>query len=172
MVWGYSPYVPFAKRVGLSATLIWQKADSASDWCYELRCRAAQQQILNWGDGLAWCRALHHDVSRKGDVVQGDNPMSILRKPLDERFDDGAVFHYCTVILPNVRHTYPYLTGDLPIKVGDWVEVPFGKEDLPRRGQIGSVTDCIRQTAPWPPEQNKTVLRILEAPPASEEKPV
>ena len=136
MVWGYSPYVPFAKRVELSATLIWQKADSASDWCY------------------------------------GDNPMSIQRKPLDERFDDGAVFHYCTVILPNVRHTYPYLTGDLPIKVGDWVEVPFGKEDLPRRGQIGSVTDCIRQTAPWPPEQNKTVLRILEAPPASEEKPV
>ncbi len=83
--------------------------------------------------------------------------------------DDGTMFHYCTVRIECVRRTYSYLTGGLPLKVGDWVEVPFGKEDQPRRGQIGSLTDCTRLVAPWPPEQTKTVLRIVEAPSKSEE---
>ncbi len=78
--------------------------------------------------------------------------------------DDGTVFHYCTVRLQGVRRAYSYLTGDLPLKVGDWVEVPFGKEDQPRCGQVGSLTDCTRLVAPWPPEQTKTVLRVVEAP--------
>lgn len=78
--------------------------------------------------------------------------------------DDGTVFHYCTVRLQGVPRPYAYLTGGLPLQVGDWVEVPFGKNDMPRRGQVGSVTDCTRTAAPWPPEQTKTVLRVVEAP--------
>lgn len=85
--------------------------------------------------------------------------------------DDGAVFHYCTVRLQGVRRSYAYLTGGLPLQVGDWVEVPFGKDDLPRRGQVKSITDCTRATAPWPPEQTKTVLRVVEAPVEPEKTP-
>ncbi|WP_297720066.1 hypothetical protein [Intestinimonas sp.] len=85
--------------------------------------------------------------------------------------DDGTVFHYCTVRLQGVRRTYSYLTGALPLKVGDWVEVPFGKEKQPRCGQVASVTDCTRLAAPWPPEQTKTVLRIVKAPSGAEEAP-
>lgn len=86
----------------------------------------------------------------------------------EESTGDGTVFHYCTVRLQGVRRTYSYLTGDLPLQVGDWVEVPFGKEDRPRCGQITSITDCTRPEAPWPPEQSKTVLRAAEAPAAPE----
>lgn len=78
--------------------------------------------------------------------------------------DDGTVFHYCTVQLAGIPRPYVYLTEALPLKVGDWVEVPFGKDDIPRRGQVSSLTDCTRTAAPWPPEQTKTVLRVLEAP--------
>lgn len=87
---------------------------------------------------------------------------------MDELPDDGTVFHYCTVRLQGVRRPYAYLTGNLTLKVGDWVEVPFGKDDTPRCGQIGSLTDCTRLVAPWPPEQTKAVLRVVEAPVESE----
>lgn len=83
--------------------------------------------------------------------------------------DDPVIYHYCTVHIPGVRRPYAYLTGGLPLQVGDWVEVPFGKDDLPRRGQIGSPTVCTRATAPWPPEQAKTVLHVVDAPVESEE---
>ena len=116
----------------------------------------------------SWERRLRQALAPATRYAKSRKP-SVDVPPTDKRFDDGAVFHYCTVVFQDVRRPYSYLTGGLPIKVGDWVEVPFGKEDLPRCGQIGSVTECTRLTAPWPPEQTKTVLRILEAP---EEKPV
>ena len=81
------------------------------------------------------------------------------------------IYHYCTVRVVGVRRPYAYLTGDLPLQVGDWVEVPFGKDDLPRRGQVNSLTDCTRATAPWPPEQTKTVLRVVDAPTEPEKTP-
>lgn len=83
----------------------------------------------------------------------------------DDLPDDGTVFHYCTVRLQGVRRPYAYLTGDVPLQVGDWVEVPFGKGDIPRRGQVSALTACTRTAAPWPPERTKTVLRIAETPP-------
>ena len=96
--------------------------------------------------------------------------MSVHVLSTEDITDDGTVFHYCTVRIKGVQRSYSYLTGDLPLKVGDWVEVPFGKEAQPRCGQVGSLTDCTRLVAPWPPEQTKTVLRIVTAPPESEKK--
>ena len=85
--------------------------------------------------------------------------------------DDSIVFHYCTVHVSGVRRPYAYLTGGLPLQVGDWVEVPFGKDDLSRCGQVSSLTACNRATAPWPPEQTKTILRVVEAPVEAEKTP-
>ena len=91
------------------------------------------------------------------------------RPPEDPKPDDGTVFHYCSVQIEGVRRSYAYLTGGLPLKVGDWVELPFGKDDAPRKGQVKAVMDCTRTVAPWPPEQTKTVAQIIAAP---EDEPV
>ena len=86
-------------------------------------------------------------------------------KPIaDTKPDDGTVYHYCSVQVQGTRHPYAYLTGGLPLKVGDWVELPFGKDDVPRHGQVKAVMDCTRMVAPWPPEQTKTVIRTIDAP--------
>lgn len=86
-------------------------------------------------------------------------------KPIaDTKPDDGTVYHYCSVQVQGTRRPYAYLTGGLPLKVGDWVELPFGKDDVPRHGQVKAVMDCTRMVAPWPPEQTKTVIRMIDAP--------
>lgn len=88
-------------------------------------------------------------------------------KPIaDAKPDDGTVYHYCSVQVQGTRRPYAYLTGGLPLKVGDWVELPFGKDDVLRRGQVKAVMDCTRMVAPWPPEQTKTVIRTIETPAA------
>ena len=48
--------------------------------------------------------------------------------------------------------------------MGDWVKVPFGMENVVKRGKVTSVTRCTRRTAPWPPEETKTVLCMTEQP--------
>ena len=84
----------------------------------------------------------------------------------DTKPDDGTVYHYCSVQVQGARRPYAYLTGGLLLKVGDWVELPFGKDDVPRHGQVKAVMDCTRMVAPWPPEQTKTVIRTIETPAA------
>ena len=92
-------------------------------------------------------------------------PRSYTGKPVaDTKPDDGTVYHYCSVQVQGTRRPYAYLTGGLPLKVGDWVELPFGKGDVLRRGQVKAVMDCTRKTAPWPPKQTKTVIRTIDAP--------
>lgn len=92
-------------------------------------------------------------------------PRSNPNKPIvDAKPDDGTVYHYCSVQVQGTRRPYAYLTGGLPLKVGDWVELPFGKDDVLRQGQIKAVMDCTRMVAPWPPEQTKTVIRTIDAP--------
>ncbi len=86
-------------------------------------------------------------------------------KPIaDAKSDDGTVYHYCSVQVQGTRRPYAYLTGGLPLKVGDWVELPFAKDDVLRLGQVKAVMDCTRMVAPWPPEQTKTVIRTIDAP--------
>ena len=92
-------------------------------------------------------------------------PRSNPSKPIvDAKPDDGTVYHYCSVQVQGTRRPYAYLTGGLPLKVGDRVELPFGKDDVLRRGQVKAVMDCTRMVAPWPPEQTKTVIRTIDAP--------
>ena len=91
-------------------------------------------------------------------------PDSAAKPGADAKPDDGTVYHYCSVQLQGMHRSYAYLTGGLPLKAGDWVELPFGKGDLLRQGQVKAVMDCTRTVAPWPPEQTKTVIRVVEAP--------
>ena len=94
-------------------------------------------------------------------------PRSYTGTPIaDTKPDDGTVYHYCSIQVQGTRRPYAYLTGGLPLKVGDWVELPFGKDDVLRHGQVKAVMDCTRMVAPWPPEQTKTVIRTIDAPAA------
>lgn len=94
-----------------------------------------------------------------------EKPRSDTGKPIeDTKPDDGTVYHYCSVQVQGARRPYAYLTGGLPLKVGDWVELPFGKDDVLRQGQVKAVMDCTRMVAPWPPEQTKTVICTIDAP--------
>ena len=96
---------------------------------------------------------------------QKSKPRSYTAKPIaDTKLDDGTVYHYCSVQVQGTRRPYAYLTGGLPLKVGDWVELPFGKDDVLRRGQVKAVMDYTRMVAPWPPEQTKTIIRTIDAP--------
>ena len=81
--------------------------------------------------------------------------------------DDGTVYHYCSVWVQGTQRPYAYMTGGLPLKVGDWVELPFGEDDALRRGQVKAVMDCTRMAAPWPPKRTKTVIRTIDAPAAT-----
>ena len=81
--------------------------------------------------------------------------------------DDGTVYHYCSVWVQGTQRPYAYMTGGLPLKVGDWVELPFGEDDALRRGQVKAVMDCTRMAALWPPERTKTVIRTIDTPAAT-----
>ena len=88
--------------------------------------------------------------------------------------DDGTIFHYCSVMVSVSNHPYAYLTGGLPLKVGDIVEVPFGSNNAPWRGEVVEVMDCTRSVAPWSPEKTKTVKRVVAhnvVEPPKEDKP-
>lgn len=87
--------------------------------------------------------------------------------------DDGTIFHYCLVMVSVSSRPYAYLTGGLPLKVGDIVEVPFGSGNAIWQGEVVEVMDCTRATAPWPPEKTKTVSRVVtpKAEPPEEDKP-
>lgn len=87
--------------------------------------------------------------------------------------DDGTIFHYCSVVVSVANRPYAYLTGGLPLKVGDIVEVPFGSGNAIWQGEVVEVMDCTRATAPWPPEKTKTVSRVVtpKAEPPEEDKP-
>ena len=84
------------------------------------------------------------------------------------RIDPAALDRQLTISGCDNRRELPYhkalLAGELPLSVGDWVKVPFGMENVVKRGKVTSVTRCTRRTAPWPPEETKTVLCMTEQP--------
>ena len=55
-----------------------------------------------------------------------------------------------------------YLTGGLPLAVGDLVVVPVGKQNAEKTGCVTDVFVCSAQDAPYPPEKAKFVLRKAE----------
>ena len=75
--------------------------------------------------------------------------------------DSGKLYRYCQVQLEGMEKSYSYLAEDIPVQVGDWVEVPFGRENSPRQGKVISVQTYTAADAPWPPERSKAILRTV-----------
>ena len=77
--------------------------------------------------------------------------------------DSTPAYRYCFVRVDNGRR-YAYLTAGLPVKKGDHVRVPYGKNNELKEGVVHDVGNYTRDTAPWPPEKTKRVLEILPKP--------
>ena len=108
------------------------------------------------------------------DEYIGEPPETAPKPALSEIQDDGTIFHYCSVMVSVSNRPYAYLTGGLPLKVGDVVEVPFGSGNAIWRGEVVQVMDCTRSDAPWCPEKTKSVARVATprvVEPAKEDKP-
>ena len=98
------------------------------------------------------------------DEPIGESPEIAPKPALNEITDNGSIFHYCSVLVSVSDHPYAYLTGGLPLKAGDTVEVPFGRDNAIWQGEVVEVMDCTRHSAPWPPEKTKTVARVVAEP--------
>lgn len=83
--------------------------------------------------------------------------------------DSTPTYRYGLVRVDN-GHRYAYLTAGLPVKKGDHVRVPYGKDNELKEGVVHAVGNYTRDTAPWPPEKTKRVLEILPNPQASVKK--
>ena len=132
--------------------------------CQHLLQLALENPNLEENRKKQFRRAFSTVVPSSGRSKPRSNPSKHIA---DTKPDDGTVYHYCSVQVQGTRRPYAYLTGGLPLKVGDWVELPFGKDDVPRHGQVKAVMDCTRMAAPWPPERTKTVIRTIDAPAAT-----
>ena len=98
--------------------------------------------------------------------------------------NSGGYYQFCKVQFKENGAGYAYLTGGLPLAVGDFVVVPVGNRNAEKTGRVTDVFVCSAQDAPYPPEKAKFVLRKSErsaapeepkappAPPVQEETPV
>ena len=76
----------------------------------------------------------------------------------------AAVYRYCRIHLDGIGMDFYYRTEDEALQAGDFVAVPFGRENRERIGQLVSVALCTAADAPYPPEKTKEILRRTERP--------
>ena len=81
----------------------------------------------------------------------------------------GGYYQFCKVQFKDGGSPYAYLTGGLPLAVGDFVVVPVGNRNAEKTGCVTGVFVCSAQDAPYPPEKAKFVLRKAERPATPEE---
>ena len=81
----------------------------------------------------------------------------------------GGYYQFCKVQFKDGGSPYAYLTGGLPLAVGDFVVVPVGNQNAEKTGRVMDVFVCSAQDAPYPPEKAKFVLRKADCPTVPEE---
>ena len=86
-----------------------------------------------------------------------------------EKPTSGGYYQFCKVQFKDGGSPYAYLTGGLPLAVGDFVVVPVGNRNAEKTGCVTDVFVCSAQDAPYPPEKAKFVLRKAERPATPEE---
>lgn len=84
--------------------------------------------------------------------------------------NSGGYYQFCKVQFKDGGSPYAYLTGGLPLAVGDFVLVPVGNRNAEKTGRVTDVFVCSAQDAPYPPEKAKFVLRKSEQTAFTEKK--
>ena len=72
---------------------------------------------------------------------------------------EEKTYEYCKLAFPDVPREYAYLADGMHLRVGDAVIAPFGRDDQERIGRVTEVLRCTADSAPYPPERTKRVLR-------------
>ena len=82
------------------------------------------------------------------------------QKERDETLTDTTLYKFCKVSVnyPERPHYY-YLTGELELKVGDHVKVPFGQNNDIADGVVMSVGECYGSSFPCPISKLKKVMK-------------
>ena len=70
----------------------------------------------------------------------------------------GGYYQFCKVQFKDGGSPYAYLTGGLPLAVGDFVVVPVGNRNAEKTGRVTDIFVCSAQDVPYPPEKTKFVL--------------
>ena len=83
--------------------------------------------------------------------------------------NSGGYYQFCKVQFKDGGSPYAYLTGGLPLAVGDFVLVPVGNRNAEKTGRVTDIFVCSAQDAPYPPEKAKFVLRKADRPSVLEE---
>lgn len=77
---------------------------------------------------------------------------------------ENTKYIYCMIRFSNAAHQFSYITDDASIKEGDFVKVPFGKNNRERIGLVMHIIHCTEENAPYPPEKTKLVIEKNERP--------
>ena len=62
---------------------------------------------------------------------------------LNEEKDMWRIYRFCTVCISSNEKDYHYFTGSADVRVGDYVYVPFGKNNIQVVGEVTSVGECL-----------------------------
>lgn len=77
---------------------------------------------------------------------------------------ENTKYIYCMIRFSNATHQFSYITDDASIKEGNFVKVPFGKNNRERIGLVMRIIHCTEENAPYPPEKTKLVIEKTERP--------
>lgn len=81
-------------------------------------------------------------------------------------------YMYCQVQFRNIQRTYFYISDDDTICVGDFVSVPFGKDNIETIGKVRSVAVHSSGHTPYPPHLTKHIIGKAEKPEEWSEKDI
>ena len=70
------------------------------------------------------------------------------------------MYRYCSVQPKGMKTVYAYLSDD-EMKVGAFVEIPFGKDNKTVKGVVLEVNEYTADDAPFPVEKTKKIIRII-----------
>ena len=71
-----------------------------------------------------------------------------------------AKYIFCNVSFYEYGDEYWYISDDSIVKIGDFVIVPTGKDNIERVGRVEKVQYCSRWTAPYPINKAKKIICI------------
>lgn len=78
--------------------------------------------------------------------------------------DDGTPYQYCKVLFPRHEKLYSYRYEDINLTPGDFITVPYGRQNTEKIGRVESVGTYTASNAPYPPKKTKMVIGKTEKP--------
>lgn len=70
-------------------------------------------------------------------------------------------YWYCGVTVKGIDSVYSYISDNGEIPVGTYVEVPFGRDNMPTIGYVKTVGEYPENKTPCPVEKTKRITRIV-----------